>query len=1099
MMMKMITSFVLLLIMALATPLQAQNPVEVMTGGKAAIAKGKSARVKNKLTKAQDGKSVWGKGQLRTVSFGSYNSTSLKSDARKVKRAASEVKDAHGIITQPAEGVHRFYSRTGVSYYPVEGGMAEQDQYDAVEIVECADGTVYVKDIISAASLGTWVKGTRAGRFLTIPAKQPVYYNEDYQATVSLRWGMLTAEGAVVAADDHAESFTFVLSGDVITLQGTSAGQEGASSYFMGLFWDDDDASLGYGDAETVWELLDIVEKVDELPYMNTFETLDEQYSFSIIDANNDGTTWRYIMNSDGDHYGRYECDSYNAGDDWLISPAIKLEAGQFYHVAFDTRSGGYEERIEMKMGKTRSADGMTESVVEPTIVNWEPNQPLGSRRVVVSESGYYYFGIHAISDADVYRLYADNFIVEAVPMNAPDAITDLQATAVENKLEVNISFTAPTKSIKGDDLSGNMTIDLLRNGEVVHSFENVAPGAAVTYLDNSEDLRMRTYRYQLVARNDDGEGEKSAEVSVFLSVIMEVPYLADFKEDASTLESFVIIDANEDGRTWCYDEYYGTGYIYSSDNNGDDWMVTPGIHLVAGKNYMFELNVLSSGGDYYPERFEVKMGKAATAEGLAQELIAPTDLMISADEGEDYEKVFTVAEDGVYYIGVHAISDADMDHLIINRLSVEDGPSATAPVAPQFEVVADAAGEPKATVTFTAPVEALNGSALTANLTKIVVLRDGKEVGEVEDVAPGSVGSYVDEMTTDDMGFHVYRLAPYNADGIGVKSEKKSVFVGVDIPLAVENLVATDNKTSVSLAWSKVGETGSNERYVNPAKVDYLVYATQWQDGFFGPELTYDESGLIGTVTDQDTFSFDFDTQGEEQGYEFWVVTAKNDAGESEGTVTGLLTGVPYSLPLTEGFADGYTHYFWSYDLDAMNFTLSSDDDGNGIVLLSDEAGTHSFTSGKLNLQGVNEPVLAFDVMGAGVATVNVLGAVDGAEPEEMVLQADIPVSNAEYTTVVVPLSALQNNENARFGISFEITNVSTFDFISGELTEMGDALAIDNIRVGEKSIVTSIDHVANSVATTDRYYDLNGRQLKKNQLTKGIHIVNGKKTMVK
>ena len=66
----------------------------------------------------------------------------------------AQVTESHGIITDPGEGEHKFYTRTGNAYYYNEGYPTPIPQAGRVEIVEATDGTVYIKDIISTFAQG---------------------------------------------------------------------------------------------------------------------------------------------------------------------------------------------------------------------------------------------------------------------------------------------------------------------------------------------------------------------------------------------------------------------------------------------------------------------------------------------------------------------------------------------------------------------------------------------------------------------------------------------------------------------------------------------------------------------------------------------------------------------------------------------------------------------------------------------------------------------------------------------------------------------------------------------------------------------------------
>lgn len=161
--------------------------------------------------------------------------------------------DDNGIITD-VEGVEaKLYMRatTGTAYLLQGGNMVFTSQSGMVTIIE--DGNnVYIKDPITALTVGTWVKGTKDGNTITVAAHQPLLFNTYYSSTVSLRWGVISASGSLAAADDHAEAFTYTIDGDVLTLQGTNKYDGSGDAYYMGALIDANDGASGYGDAETV-------------------------------------------------------------------------------------------------------------------------------------------------------------------------------------------------------------------------------------------------------------------------------------------------------------------------------------------------------------------------------------------------------------------------------------------------------------------------------------------------------------------------------------------------------------------------------------------------------------------------------------------------------------------------------------------------------------------------------------------------------------------------------------------------------------------------------------------------------------------------------
>ncbi|MDE6484277.1 MAG: choice-of-anchor J domain-containing protein, partial [Duncaniella sp.] len=247
-------------------------------------------------------------------------------------------------------------------------------------------------------------------------------------------------------------------------------------------------------------------------PFIDDFADGIDDYT--VIDGNNDGKKWQL---NDGNVRMGYNTDL--AMNDWLISPAIKLEAGKIYDVVADIwcQAATMPERIEVMIGKTPTAAGMTTVVLKPTdIAQTAANPYKMSVPVIVDETGEYYIGFHGISDADMYYLNVDNFGLTAPRSGeAPAAASDLKVIPdAAGALLAEISFVSPSKTISGNALSAIDKIELTRNGEVINTWENPATGAALSYSDALTE--GGDVLYSVVAYNAEGAGF-AAEQSVFV------------------------------------------------------------------------------------------------------------------------------------------------------------------------------------------------------------------------------------------------------------------------------------------------------------------------------------------------------------------------------------------------------------------------------------------------------------------------------------------------------------------------------------------------------------------------------------------------------
>ena len=85
---------------------------------------------------------------------------------------------------------------------------------------------------------------------------------------------------------------------------------------------------------------------------------------------------------------------------------------------------------------------------------------------------------------------------IETLDVTVADAMTH----------NVAISWTVPTESVSGNPLESIEKIELMRNGQVIHTFNNPVPGEVVTYEDNVSDYGC--YKYTICGVNSGAEGE---------------------------------------------------------------------------------------------------------------------------------------------------------------------------------------------------------------------------------------------------------------------------------------------------------------------------------------------------------------------------------------------------------------------------------------------------------------------------------------------------------------------------------------------------------------------------------------------------------------
>lgn len=252
------------------------------------------------------------------------------------------------------------------------------------------------------------------------------------------------------------------------------------------------------------------------LPYFEPFDTENAVLGYTIVDANKDGNTWAWKTN-----WQAMACrfSKESVADDWLITPPIEYKSTSSYRLTFKARAFDSEspERFEVALGTTTSPSDLRTTLI-PTKSITDDNFETFTADFTVPADGIYHIGIHCTSPIDNYYLIVDDIkIEEKANANCPATVTDLTATAGDaGSLSATISFTAPTKTYGGAELTSLKAINIYKGEGVVpaQTFANPAPGAKLSWTDTNASEGTNTYR--VAAVNEAGSGIES-QVSVWV------------------------------------------------------------------------------------------------------------------------------------------------------------------------------------------------------------------------------------------------------------------------------------------------------------------------------------------------------------------------------------------------------------------------------------------------------------------------------------------------------------------------------------------------------------------------------------------------------
>lgn len=438
----------------------------------------------------------------------------------------------------------------------------------------------------------------------------------------------------------------------------------------------------------------------------------------------------------------------------------------------------------------------------------------------------------------------------------------------------------------------------------------------------------------------------------------------------------FKVIDSNNDGRKWGLYNYTASdrptgrcAYLLfpmeASNGKADDWLITRGINLEAGKYYRISADASLYREDEInescPQTFEIKCGMYDDADGM-NTLVVPTT-SVSSTKFKTVDGWFVPRLSGTYYIGIHGTSPAYSsyyNYLFIDNISIDAARESAVPsTITDLQMTNDPDGSTRIDMVFNAPATDLAGKALTDDLN-VTVSRDGTPLKTIEDIRPGQKCTFID---SPDEGEHTYSFRASNLYGEG-SDVKVSRYAGIATP-AMPVITATSETADHQLkcCWT-APTTDINGNPINPDKVTYNVYAYDFTTGY--SDMTASEI----SATDY-TSSFSFTDK--KQILAMLHVSANFNGNESDLATSDMLSiGEPYSLPYRNSFTyDDYDNLVMSIEnkdnavwrmLDDLSDPKSQDDDNSYISLICnipDETSEISF--GKIDLTGASYPSLSF------------------------------------------------------------------------------------------------------------------------------------------
>ena len=538
--------------------------------------------------------------------------------------------------------------------------------------------------------------------------------------------------------------------------------------------------------------------------YIGPVEAFNLPLVYSLNDVSaDDFSTFFTVIQGNGSHVKRtwqFTPSSYSGNsvvlapatdqpeDDWLLLPGIKVTKAGTYRFGIDLSKSGIKGHIDIKYGK--NVDGLTPGIAGLTgKVGTYKEDPISSHTYryytfSFDEPGEYTIALHACAASADYSSYSVyGFSVEEWH-DAALNVTDLTAEIVGN--DIKVSWTNPSKTSCGNDITELVKVEVYRDGELAGTVtEGLVPGAACSFTDVAP--AAGSYLYKVVAYN--GEFAPDAAAPEVRSAwvgdkLQELPFEYKFgSASQGTYALFTPEKINPDDPDWSF----GTQGAKLALKNKDLYtpnsrLYTPPFKLAPGY-YDVTLTIQSPCNKY-----GMKVGYAMESD--AQNIKGNTIVQLG-DTYHPGDKLFRIKVDdegrGMFVAIANDITaESSTYDLIISGIKIERTKIIPA-VATDITVTPAEDKSLQATVSWTNPTTS-NVEGETPELTKAVVYRNDVEIGTVtEGLVRGETSSFVDEEVPE-AGTYTYKVEIYSADGCAAATGVVSPWIGAGKDLPYES-----------------------------------------------------------------------------------------------------------------------------------------------------------------------------------------------------------------------------------------------------------------------------------------------------------------------
>ena len=245
------------------------------------------------------------------------------------------------------------------------------------------------------------------------------------------------------------------------------------------------------------------------LPFSTSFDSPNDFDAFTVLDKDNDGSTWSYDYANSAVTSG----GSWGIPNDWMFTPEFTLKAGREYSITFAAGSGwdAYEQHFSVRLGQGDNPDAYTKVIADDIMVKTVAKGDF-NYTFTPEKDGDYRIAFNIFKSAPFYGAVIDDLSIQALTdPAAPAAVSEFKVQpGVQGMLTATISFTAPSTTLAGDPLHAIDRITVTRDADIIKEFNNVEPGKPLPEI-NDEDVEGGLHTYTVTSYSGELQGVPSS------------------------------------------------------------------------------------------------------------------------------------------------------------------------------------------------------------------------------------------------------------------------------------------------------------------------------------------------------------------------------------------------------------------------------------------------------------------------------------------------------------------------------------------------------------------------------------------------------------